>query len=287
MTDRSRLKTALIQLSVGDDPAANLPVTQALIRQAASQGAKLILTPEATNLLGASAEWQQRHLVTEAHDPTLAALRAQAGELGVWLLIGSLSLATGDPNDPRLANRSFLIAPDGRIAARYDKLHKFDVTISDSESYRESNAFRPGDRVVLAQGPVPVGMTICYDLRFAGLYRRLAQAGARILTVPAAFNDTTGAAHWEVLLRARAIETGCYVLAPAQTGDHPRTEGKPRATWGHSLAVAPWGEVLVDAGTEPGVSLIDLDMAEVSRARTRVPALAHDRAFASPQGGAA
>ena len=285
MTDRSRLKTALIQLSVGDDPAANLPVTQALIRQAASQGAELILTPEATNLLGASREWQQRHLVTEARDPTLAALRAQAGELGVWLLIGSLSLATGDPDDPRLANRSFLIAPDGRIAARYDKLHMFDVTISDSESYRESNAFRPGDRAVLAQGPVPIGMTVCYDLRFAGLYRRLAQAGARILTVPAAFNDTTGAAHWEVLLRARAIETGCFVLAPAQTGLHAtpgNPNARPRRSWGHSLAISPWGEVLADAGTGTGVTCVTLDLDAVDRARSRIPSLSHDREFHGP-----
>ena len=177
----------------------------------------------------------------------------------------------------------YLIAPDGSIRARYDKMHMFDVTVSDSESYRESAAYRPGDRAVLAQGPWAVGMTVCYDIRFAQLYRALAQAGAQVLTVPAAFSPVTGAAHWETLLRARAIETGCYVLAPAQTGTHPQTTGRVRATHGHSLAVAPWGEVLADAGTQPGVVYADLDLEAVRSARARVPSLTHDRPHAPPE----
>ena len=185
--------------------------------------------------------------------------------------------------DGRFANRSFLIGPDGGVVARYDKIHMFDVNVSESEIYRESAAYRPGSRAVLAETPFGrIGLTVCYDLRFPQLYRSLAQAGAEILTVPAAFNHITGAAHWEVLLRARAIETGCYVLAPAQTGFHSEKAGRGRRTHGHSLAVAPWGEVLVDGGTAPGISYVDLDLARVAEARARIPSLSHDRAYAGP-----
>jgi predicted amidohydrolase len=215
-------------------------------------------------------------------DATLAALREEAAASGIWLLIGSLGLLSDDAVG-RFANRSFLIGPDGGIAARYDKIHMFDVNVTETEVYRESSGYRPGGQAVLADTPFGrIGMTVCYDLRFPHLYRRLAQAGAEILTVPAAFNHVTGAAHWEVLLRARAIETGCFVLAPAQTGFHHEREGRGRRTHGHSLAVAPWGEVLADAGTEPGVTMVDLDLAEIERARTRVPSLTHDRAFEGP-----
>lgn len=279
------ITAGLVQLSVSDDPGRNLPVTRALIREAAQAGASWVLTPEATNVLGASRELQDRILHTEAEDPTLAVLRQDARDLGIWLLIGSLSLKTGDPAETRFANRSFLIAPDGGIKARYDKLHMFDVTVSDSETYCESAAFRPGDRAVLAQGPMPIGMSVCYDLRFPQLYRRLAIAGAEVLTVPAAFNDTTGAAHWEVLLRARAIETGCFVLAPAQCGthaSHTEPERRPRRSHGHSLAVDPWGRVLADGGDEPGVILVTLDPAAVLGARSRIPSLTHDRNFVGP-----
>jgi predicted amidohydrolase len=195
-----------------------------------------------------------------------------------------LAVLTHDA-DGRFANRSFLIGPDGAIIARYDKIHMFDVDVSPTESYRESQGYRPGDRAVLAQTPFGMlGMTICYDVRFAALYRRLAQAGAQILTIPAAFNHITGAAHWEVLLRARAIETGCFVLAPAQTGFHVETSGgKGRRTWGHSMVVAPWGEVVVDAGTDPGVYFADIDLAQVAAARARVPSLTHDRAIGGPE----
>lgn len=280
------LTAGLVQLSVSDDPDRNLPQTRTLIHQAAGRGATLVLTPEATNILNADRATQDRVLRTQDDDPTLAALRQDARKLGIWLLIGSLSLKTGDARDGRFANRSFLIAPDGEIRAQYDKLHMFDVTVSDSESYRESAAFRPGDRAVLAQGPWPVGMTVCYDLRFAHLYRDLAQAGARLLTVPAAFNDTTGSAHWEVLLRARAIETGCYVLAPAQCGQHPNLlcpDRKPRRSHGHSLVVDPWGKVLADAGKFPGVTVVTLDPAAVVGARSRIPSLTHDRPYTGPR----
>jgi predicted amidohydrolase len=276
------MRAGLVQLSVTDDPDANLPVTLAMIRDAAAQGAEFVLTPEVTNCISSDRAHQARVLCHENDDPTLAAARAEAGRLGIWLLIGSLALRTHDA-DGRFANRSFLIGPDGMVVARYDKIHMFDVTISATEQYRESAGYRPGDRAVLTRTPFgAVGMTVCYDLRFPQLYRALAQAGAEILTVPAAFNDTTGAAHWETLLRARAIETGCFVLAPAQTGGHANHNGKPRRTHGHSLAVAPWGEVLADGGTGMGVTLVDLDLTEVERARSRVPSLLHDRPFKGP-----
>lgn len=273
------MRAALIQLNVGDDPAANLPVTLDFVRQAAAGGATLLLTPEATNILTPDRDRQRALLVPESEDPTLAALRDAARELGVWLSVGSLSLRQDDPAEDRFVNRSFLLAPDGEIAARYDKIHMFDATISEGESFCESRTFRPGDQAVLAQGPEPIGMTVCYDLRFPALYRRLARAGARVLIVPSAFHPQTGEAHWDVLLRARAIETGCFVLAAAQTGTHPAPHSpgkKPRESYGRSLAVAPWGEVLADAGTEPGVTPVDLDMALVDDARSRVPAWRHD-----------
>ncbi|SOC08609.1 predicted amidohydrolase [Rhodobacter sp. JA431] len=279
------MRTGLVQLSVSDDPAENLPVTVGFIRQAASQGAGFVLTPECTNLLSSGRALRNAVLCHEEDDPTLAALRAEAESLGIWLLIGSLGLKTHE-GDGRFANRSFLIGPQGQIAARYDKIHMFDVDVSPTERYRESDAYRPGGRAVLALADfAKIGMAICYDLRFPHLFRRLAHAGAEILTLPAAFNDTTGAAHWESLIRARAIENTCFVLAPAQCGTHAAHGGKPRRTHGHSLAVAPWGEVLADGGTEPGVTLVDLDLALVAEARARVPSITHDRVFEGPEDG--
>lgn len=273
---------ALVQLSVSDDPAANLPVTLDLVRAAAAGGAGFVLTPECTNILSSDRAHQQAVLHPEETDPTLAALRAEAERLGIWLLIGSLALKTGDA-DGRFANRSFLIGPAGEIVARYDKIHMFDVDVSPTEKYRESEGYRPGSKAVLAQTPFArIGLSVCYDLRFPQLFRRLARGGAQILTVPAAFNDTTGAAHWESLLRARAIENGCFVLAPAQCGTHAAHAGRPRRTHGHSFAVAPWGEVLADAGIAPGVTLVDLDLRRVDEARARVPSLSHDREFTGP-----
>lgn len=276
------MRAGLVQLTVSDDPTENLPVTLSFIHEAAAKGSDLVLTPELTNGLSSSRARQRSVFHSEETDPTLAALRSEAKALGIWLLIGSLGMLTTDA-DGRFANRSFLIGPDGGIAARYDKIHMFDVNVSTTEVYRESEGYRPGTKAVLADTPfVKLGMTVCYDLRFPALYRRLAQAGAQILTIPAAFNHITGAAHWEVLLRARAIENGCFVLAPAQTGFHPETQGKGRRTHGHSLAVAPWGEVLADGGTEPGITLVDIDLARVAEARHRVPSLSHDRDYQGP-----
>lgn len=276
------MRAGLVQLTVSDDPAANLPQTVAPVRQAAAEGAGFVLTPECTNALSSNRAHQRASFHLEGDDPTLAALRDEAARAGVWLLVGSLGVLTQDA-DGRFANRSFLLAPDGAIAARYDKIHMFDVNVSETEVYRESAGYRPGAQAVLAETPFgKIGMTVCYDVRFPQLYRHLAQAGAQIITVPAAFNHLTGAAHWETLLRARAIETGCFVLAPAQTGFHPESHGKGRRTHGHSLAVAPWGEVLADAGTAPGVTLVDLDLSQVTQARARVPSLTHDRPFAGP-----
>jgi predicted amidohydrolase len=276
------MKAGLVQLCSGDDPVANLAATRDLIAQAAAQGAGFVLTPEVTNCVSQDRAHQRAVLQPEADDITLAGLRSTARELGIWLSIGSLALKTqGD--DTRFANRSFLIGPDGRIVARYDKIHMFDVDVSATETFRESAGFRPGDRAVVAQTPFArIGLTICYDIRFAYLHRALAQAGADILLVPAAFSPVTGAAHWEPLLRARAIETGCYVLAAAQTGSHPIRHGKPRQTYGHSMAISPWGEVLVDMGLETGIAILDLDLVQVAQSRQRIPALTHDRPFESP-----
>lgn len=272
------MRAGLVQITSGDDPAENLPVTLGLIRAAAGEGADLALTPEVTNMVSTSRKRQAALLHTEDTDPSLASFRAEARALGIWLSVGSLALKIDDP-DGRFANRSFLIAPDGGIKARYDKIHMFDVEISETESYRESAGYRPGDRAVMADTPLGwIGLTICYDLRFPHLYRALAKAGAQIITVPSAFSPVTGAAHWEPLLRARAIETGCFILAAAQTGQNTET----RATYGRSLAVSPWGEVLADGGTEPGITMVDFDLADVDRSRGRVPSLRHDRPFEGP-----
>ncbi|AEI96099.1 carbon-nitrogen hydrolase family protein [Roseobacter litoralis] len=276
------MKTALLQLSVSDDPAENLPVTLGYLRQAAAEGAQFILTPEVTNCLSTSRSHQREVLSHEADDLTLQAMQQEARALGVWILIGSLALKTGDA-DGRFANRSFMIDPQGAIVARYDKIHMFDVQVTPEETYRESDGYRPGQHAVTAQTEfATIGMTVCYDVRFSALHSALARAGADILTVPAAFSPVTGAAHWHALLRARAIETGCYVLAPAQTGTHPSKQHKTRATYGHSLVVGPWGDVQLDAGTQPGVYMTDLHMEQVGSARARIPSLANARLFDGP-----
>lgn len=276
------VRTALLQLSASDDPAANLAVTVEMVRQAASQGAGFIVTPEVTNCVSQSRAHQIEVLQTEADDPTLAALRDEAGGFGVWILIGSLALKSGDP-DGRFANRSFMISPAGKIVARYDKIHMFDVTVSETETFRESAGYRQGEQAVIADTDfAKVGMTVCYDVRFPHLYRTLAKAAAQIITVPSAFSPVTGRAHWHILLRARAIETGAFILAPAQTGDHLISVGKPRRTFGHSLVISPWGAVLADAGTEPGITYADLDLSQVTDARKRLPTLTQEREFAGP-----
>ncbi len=276
------MKVALIQLNSSDDPADNLKSTLGYYDKAVDAGADFVLTPEVMNCVSTSRTHQNDVLTFENSDQTLAALRDKARETGTWCLIGSLALKTHDA-DGRFANRSFLIAPDGETAARYDKIHMFDVTVSETEKYRESDGYRPGDRAVVAPvGDAMLGLTICYDIRFPQLYRTLAQAGAHILTVPSAFSPVTGAAHWETLLRARAIETGCFVLAPAQTGTHAASRGKPRKTHGHSLIVSPWGDIMADAGTEPGVITVDIDIAEVETARRRIPSLRRANRFEEP-----
>ncbi len=276
------MKTALLQITSSDDPAENLDMVRAMMAEAANQGAQFILTPEVTNCVSTSTTRQREVLQHEEDDITLTGLREKAAALGVWLLIGSLAIKTHDA-DGRFANRSFMINPQGQIVARYDKIHMFDVQVTETETFRESKNYRPGEQAVIAETDFgKVGLTICYDIRFPNLYAALAQAGALILTVPAAFSPVTGAAHWESLLRARAIETGCWVIAPAQTGEHPKTRGKTRYTHGHSLVVAPWGEVLIDAGTDPGIHIFDLDDSSVSEARRRVPSLTHVRPFDGP-----
>lgn len=274
---RSTLRVALVQLTSGLDAAENMKRVESLIAEAASGGAELVSLPEVVNLMQRRRKLAQPQTATEAADATLAAWREQARSAGIWLHVGSMVLALDD--DERFANRSLLIAPDGSIRARYDKIHMFDVDLAGGESYRESDGFRPGTRAVLADTPWGgFGMSVCYDVRFPHLYRQLAQAGARILAVPAAFTRTTGQAHWHTLLRARAIETGCFVIAAAQCGDH--ADG--RKTYGHSLVVSPWGEVLADGGSEPTIVHASLDLGAVDRARAMVPAWNRNRPFAAP-----
>lgn len=272
------MRVALIQLNASDDPSENLPVTRSFVEQAAEVGARFVLTPEVTNCVSASRTRQNEVLRREDEDETLAALCADAERLGVWILIGSLALKQAEGE--RFVNRSFLIGPDGAVRAKYDKIHMFDVEISETETYRESDGYQPGDAAVLSEvDGVPVGLTICYDLRFPYLYRGMAKAGAKILTVPSAFSPETGAAHWETLLRARAIETGSFILAPAQCGEHRAVRGRSRRTHGHSLAVDPWGRVLADGGDLPGVVLVDLELSLVDDVRRRLPSLTHERQY--------
>ena len=263
---------ACVQMRSSDDVQENLASARQMVRDAAASGARLIVTPEMTGFLDIRPGGTRSKARAEAEDECLAGLRALAAELGVWLVIGSLAVRI--EGEERFANRSFLIGPDGAVAARYDKIHMFDVEVGDGQSYRESRAYRPGDRAVLARTPVgAIGMTVCYDVRFAYLYRRLAQAGAQILTVPAAFTRVTGEAHWHVLLRARAIETGSFVIAAAQGGKH--ADG--RETYGHSLIVSPWGEILAEGGAEPGIIVAPIDLAQSEKARSRIPSLSGDR----------
>ncbi|NQY95839.1 MAG: carbon-nitrogen hydrolase family protein [Henriciella sp.] len=269
----TRLKAACIQMRATTEFQPNIAAASELIRAAADQGAQFIATPEMTNLLDIRPGQARSKIAAEADDACLGALSGLAAELNVTLLIGSLAIAL--PDDERFANRSYLISPNGQILARYDKIHMFDVEVGDGQSYRESKAYRAGQDAVLASTPFGlVGLTICYDVRFPHLYRTLAQAGADLITIPAAFTRVTGEAHWHVLIRARAIETGCFVLAPAQGGPHE--DG--RETYGHSMIVSPWGEVLAEAdGDEPGIVLADLDLTQTTKARARIPALTNEQ----------
>ena len=266
---------ACVQVTADDDMDANIARASALVREARARGAEFILMPENVAMMAGRAAAIHANAMPEDGHRALAAFRALAAELGAWLLVGSLTVRIS--GEARVANRSLLLDPAGEIVARYDKIHMYDVDVPGGESHRESKNFRPGAEAVVASTPWGrLGMTVCYDLRFAQLYRALAQAGADFLTIPSAFTKVTGAAHWNVLMRARAIETGSFVLAPAQTGQHPGQ----RQTFGHSLIVDPWGRVLAEAGEEPGVITARIDPAAVTRARTAIPALVQDRDFA-------
>ena len=274
------LPIALIQTRTPASPAAALGHVAPLIREAAAGGAKLILTPEGTNILERSRDKRLAAVVRQDEDGCVNGLRDLAAELGVWLLIGSAIVKGDDPADQRAANRSTLIGPDGAVVASYDKLHVFDVDLPTGERHRESESIRPGEQAVVAKTPWGgLGLTVCYDVRFAHLFRALAQAGADMISVPAAFTVPTGMAHWELMLRARAVETGAFVMAPAQGGAH--ADG--RNTWGHSLVVAPWGEVIARLDhDEPAVLYATLDLDQVARARTAIPQLLHERSFVGP-----
>ena len=271
---------ALVQTRTPASPASAFAHVEPLIREAAAGGAKLILTPEGTNFLIQDRDRRAAALETQDRDEAVEKLRALARELGVWLLIGSAIVKSGHAGDQRAANRSLLIDDRGEVVAAYDKLHVFDVDLPTGERWRESASVRPGEDAVVADTPWGrLGLTICYDIRFPQLYRALARAGAVMIAVPAAFTVPTGEAHWETLLRARAIETGSYVLAPAQAGTHE--DG--RRTWGRSTVVAPWGEVIAKLDHDaPGVLLATLDLDAVERARRAVPQLSHDREFGQP-----
>jgi len=274
-------RAACVQMRSGLAPETNVPAALELIGEAAGRGAALILTPEMTHALDQNPKRLFGHIDVEDKTAALGAFCDAARAHGAWLGIGSLAIKL---EERRAANRSYLISPDGEIAARYDKAHMFDVDLPGGESYRESNVYKRGETAVAAETPLGrLGLTVCYDVRFPHLYRRLAQSGAQMIAVPAAFTRQTGAAHWEVLLRARAIETGAFVLAAAQGGRHE--DG--RETYGHSLIVDPWGEVLAEAGDDdPGVIVAEIDLAQVERARARIPAWRldlplHSRTFAS------
>ncbi len=269
-------KAACVQLRSSDDVHENIVDTSNLIRDAVRQGAQFIATPENTTLMAPDGGAKLEKSCIESQDPALPEFRDLAAELGVWLLIGSLAIKV---SGEKTANRSFLINPNGRITARYDKIHLFDVDLPSGEKYRESNTVAGGHAAVTAELPwCKAGLTICYDLRFPQLYRALAKSGATLLTVPSAFTETTGKAHWHVLLRARAIENGAFVIAPAQGGTH----ANGRKTYGHSLIVAPWGEILTEGGTDPGVFIADIDTSLAVDARARIPNLQHDTDFTGP-----
>jgi len=268
-----KFRAAGIQMTSGDEIAGNTASAITMIRTAQSQGASLIATPEMTTLMEDRGTEFRAKIRGEEDCTALPQFRAVARELGIWLLIGSAAVKT---DGERAANRSYLIGPDGAIAARYDKIHMFDVDLGDGSVHRESRKYRPGDQAVAVDTSLGrIGMTVCYDLRFPALYKTLAQAGAEILCVPSAFTKVTGQAHWHVLLRARAIECGAFVIAPAQCGTHP----SGRETYGHSLIISPWGEVLADGGIQPGLVLADIDTDQVLDARRRIPNLSNDRPY--------
>jgi len=271
--ERLSFNAAMIQMRSGLDPAANLAAALKLIDEAKEAGADYVLTPEMTNILAAKREQLFAKIVAEEQNAMLTTLREVARKLAIYIHIGSLAIKA---SPEKAANRSFLIDRRGEVVARYDKIHMFDVDLAGGESYRESNTYRPGDLAMVADLPWGrLGLTVCYDLRFPALYRALAEAGASFLAIPSAFTRQTGEAHWHVLQRARAIENGCFVFAAAQGGKHENG----RETYGHSLVVDPWGRILAEGGTEPGVVMAQIDPSEVVAARSRIPSLHHGRRF--------
>ena len=280
----ARFHVACVQMTSAREPSPNIKAASAHVRDAHDAGAQLIMLPEVVNMVEAFGPLVLERAHIEAEDPFLAAMRALARKTGVWLLVGSIILKSDRPSaetrseDSKeiLVNRSLLIDAVGVVVARYDKIHMFDVDLEDGESYRESKSYQPGAAAVVAETPWgTLGMTVCYDLRFPHLYRTLAHRGASYLAIPSAFTQTTGAAHWHVLMRARAIENGCFVFAPAQCGVHE----SGRKTYGHSLIVDPWGRVLADGGKVPGIISVEINPADIKNARGRIPSLTHDRLF--------
>jgi len=269
-------KAACVQLNSGNDLAANLRVAETAIRSAAASGAQLIMLPEYAAMMDGSGRVMRENSPAEDGHPALDRFRVLARETKAWLLVGSLTIKV---DDERMVNRSYLLSATGEIAARYDKIHMFDCTLPSGKVIRESSAYRPGEAAVIAPTPWgPLGMTICYDLRFPQLYRALAQAGALFLAVPSSFQRETGVAHWHALLRARAIENLSYVFAPAMCGEHPGS----RTTYGHSLIIDPWGKILAELGDEPGIALADIDVGRVAKVRGMLPSIEHDRPFTGP-----
>jgi len=269
----NKFRAACVQLRSSDDVAENIRDAAHWIRAAAKDGAQFVATPENTTLMAPDGGAKLAQSYDEAHDPALPMFSDLARELGIWLLIGSLAIKV---SETKTANRSFLFSPDGRIAARYSKIHLFDVDLPSGETYRESNTVAGGDQAMVADTPWgKIGLSVCYDMRFANLYRALAKKGAFAFTAPSAFTETTGKAHWHVLLRARAIENGAFIIAPAQGGLH----ANGRRTYGHSLIVSPWGEILAEGGTDPGIIAAEIDPEWSREARSKVPSLNHDRVF--------
>jgi predicted amidohydrolase len=269
----SAFKIALVQMQSGLEPQTNLAALVTAMEEAKRGGADYVLTPEMTNILALKRDHLFAKIVAEESDPTLTRMRELARKHAMYIHIGSLAVKA---SSEKAANRSFLIDRKGEIAARYDKIHMFDVDLAGGESYRESNNYRPGEVAVVADLPWGrLGLSVCYDLRFPDLYRALAEAGASFLAIPSAFTKQTGEAHWHVLMRARAIENGCFVFAAAQGGRHENG----RDTYGHSLVVDPWGRIVVEGGIEPGVFMAEIDPAQVAAARARVPSLYHGRRF--------
>ena len=273
------MRVALFQAQTGLDPAANADELVRRVHEAAEGGAEMLFTPEMSGLLDRDRERATAHLKREAEDPVLAAVRAAAAEAGIWVHLGSLALLSGTGD--KLVNRGFVIDDEGAIRARYDKLHLFDVDLPTGETWRESAAYRGGESAALVETPLgTLGLSICYDLRFADLYTTLSNYGATAFAVPAAFTVPTGEAHWHILLRARAIEAAAFVVAAAQVGRHE--DG--RTTYGHSLVVDPWGRVLLDmGGEETGLGFVDLDLAAVEEVRARLPAIWHRRPIPAPE----